>query len=127
MDASNIPDDVRRYIVQCVPSVPYLEAITLMSANAEATWDARLLAQRLYLDEPRAETLLHELRAAGIATADADGRWRYAPASPQLAELLARVVDIYARHLVEVSTLVHSKSNRKARLFADAFVWRKDK
>ncbi|WP_395399304.1 hypothetical protein ACHMW6_20155 [Pseudoduganella sp. UC29_106] len=127
MDASNIPDDVRRYIVQCVPSVPYLEAITLMSANAEATWDARLLAQRLYLDEPRAETLLQELRAAGIATADADGRWRYAPSSPQLAELLARVVDIYARHLVEVSTLVHSKSNRKARLFADAFVWRKDK
>ena len=127
MEASNIPDDVRRYIVQCVPSVPHLEAITLMSADAGSTWNARQLAQRLYLDEPRAEALLHELRAAGIATADADGHWHFAPTTPQLAELLARLVDIYARHLVEVSTLVHSKSNRKARLFADAFVWRKDK
>ncbi|HEY1149984.1 MAG TPA: hypothetical protein VGF27_15495 [Pseudoduganella sp.] len=127
MEASNIPDDVRRYIVQCVPSVPYLEAIMLMSAKAGGSWDARQLAQRLYLDEPRAESLLHELSAAGIATADADGRWHFAPTTPHLAELLARLVDIYARHLVEVSTLVHSKSNRKARLFADAFVWRKDK
>ena len=127
MDSSTIPDDVRRYIVQCVPSVPYLEAVTLMSADSAARWDARLLAQRLYLDEALAAELLDQLRTAGVAQPDAQGLWQYAPTSPQLADLLARLVAVYARNLVEVSTLVHSKSNRKARLFADAFVWRKDK
>jgi len=126
VDSSTIPDDVRRFILQCVPSVPYLEAITLMSANPGAAWDAPRLAQRLYLDDKRAAVLLNQLRAGGIARQDADGRWLYDPASPELAELLRRLVDVYSRNLIEVSTLVHSKSNRKARLFADAFIWRKD-
>lgn len=127
MGSSAIPDDVRRYIVQCVPSVPYLEAVTLMSADTSAAWDAHQLAQRLYLDDARTSELLEHLRTAGVAQPDVHQQWHYAPSSPQLADLLARLVEVYARNLVEVSTLVHSKSNRKARLFADAFVWRKDK
>lgn len=127
MESSAIPDDVRRYIVQCVPSVPYLEAVTLMSADAALGWDALSLAQRLYLDEAQAADLLGQLRGAGVVQPDAQGGWHYVPSSPQLADLLARLVAVYARNLVEISTLVHSKSKRKAQLFAEAFVWRKDK
>ena len=127
MGSSAIPDDVRRYIVQCVPSVPYLEAVTLMSADIAASWDARQIAQRLYLDDARTAELLEQLRAAGVAQPDPHGLWHYTPSSLQLADLLARLVAVYARNLVEVSTLVHSKSKSKARLFAAAFVWRKDK
>lgn len=126
---NTIPDDVRRFIQQGIPSVPYLEALLLLRDNPAQGWDPRHLAQRLYLGEAEAARLLAQLRQAGVAGRDgaADAAFRYAPSSPALGQLLDRLAQAYASHLVEVSELIHLKSHRKARLFADAFVWRKDK
>ena len=52
--------------------------------------------------------------------------WRYAPRTPELEALCARIDDIYGRQLVQVSRLIHSKGDRAAQRFADAFKWRKD-
>jgi hypothetical protein len=40
--------------------------------------------------------------------------------------MLDRLAGIYARNLVDVTNLIHSKTSRKAQQFADAFKWRKD-
>jgi hypothetical protein len=37
-----------------------------------------------------------------------------------------QLAELYARHLVEVTLLIHSSLDRKAQQFADAFKWRKD-
>ncbi|QGZ38634.1 transcriptional regulator [Pseudoduganella flava] len=119
-----IPDDIRRFIVQCIPSVPFLEALLLLRENPHQAWDAAALAQRLYLDAATAERLLAELTSAGLA-AQRDGQGHgYAPRAPELAARVDELADVYRRHLVEVSTLIHRKSNRKAQAFAEAFVWR---
>jgi len=122
-----IPDDIRRFIVQCIPSVPFLEALLLLRESGQKEWDSAQLAQRLYLDTPAAAALLAQLARAGLLSLAEPRapRYVYAPRTPQLAALVGQLATVYGQNLVEVSTLIHLKTNRKAQLFADAFVWRK--
>jgi hypothetical protein len=52
--------------------------------------------------------------------------YRYQPASEELRGKIDQLADLYARHLVDVTLLIHSSLDRKAQQFADAFKWRKD-
>jgi hypothetical protein len=49
-----------------------------------------------------------------------------ATASPTACSLIDRLAELYSRQLVQVTTLIHSKLDRKAQQFANAFTWRKD-
>lgn len=121
-----IPDDIRRYLVQCVPSVPYIEAVLLLRDSRQARWQPDLLARRLYLGEDVAARLLAKLQSDGLVSAQAAG-FQYTPSSPELDQLWDRLAQVYAQHLIEVSNLIHSKPSGTAQILADAFVWRKDK
>ena len=129
MDKPSIPEDLRRFVLTSIPSVPFLEALLLMRADPAQAWRRETLARRLYVREKTAEGLLADLCTAGIAVycddAGADG-YRYAPADTGLRERIDRLADVYATHLVEVTHLIHSSLDRKAQQFADAFKWRKD-
>jgi len=125
---SPIADDIRRFILTSIPSVPYLEAILLLRDDALPAWDAPGLARRLYLSEKVAAELLRQLHENGVAEADAQSPvlYRYAPSSETLRQMIGRLAETYAAHLVEVTHLIHSKTGKKAQHFADAFKWRKD-
>jgi hypothetical protein len=109
---ATIPEDLRRFIQHSVPSVPFLEALLLLRAHADTSWDAALLAQRLYLGDAACARLLQALGAAGIAQHDPmhPARFHYAPQSPSLRALLDRLAATYARNLVGVSMLIHARS-----------------
>ena len=62
-----IPDDIRRFILTSIPSVPYLEAMLLLRNETQRPWDGKTLAQRLYMSEKAAAQLLAELHEAPIA------------------------------------------------------------
>lgn len=125
---SPIADDIRRFILTSVPSVPYLEAMLLLRNEKGAPWDAARLARRLYLSEKVAEALLVQLHEAGVAQADAgfEGAFHFEPSSEALRDMIDRVAAAYAVHLVDITHLIHSATGRKAVQFADAFKWRKD-
>lgn len=123
---TGISDDVRRFVLTSIPSVPYLEALLLLRNETAVAWDAARLARRLYLSEKAADTLLTELHAAGMLDRQDDMLYHYAPASPELQQMIDALAASYAAHLVEVTNLIHSKTGKKAQQFADAFMWRKD-
>jgi len=133
MDKPSIPEDIRRFVLTSIPSVPFLEALLLMHADPARPWRKDTLAQRLYVREKTADSLLADLCAAGMAAPcepvggkpAADG-FCYHPDSEALRERIDRLADLYATHLVEVTLLIHSSLDRKAQQFADAFKWRKD-
>lgn len=126
MTAPGIPDDLRRFILTSVPSVPYLEAILLLQRERGTAWTAPLVARRLYLPEPRATELLASLHAAGLITASSpQGSFTYTPQA-QLASMLERLAQLYETNLVAVTDLIHSNVDRRAFQFADAFRLRKD-
>jgi hypothetical protein len=128
MDNFSIPEDLRRFVLTSIPSVPFLEALLLMRADPAQSWSRDTLARRLYVRDKVAEGLLDELCRAGIA-APASGvpdAYCYRPREEVLRERIDRLADLYSTHLVEVTHLIHSSLDRKAQQFADAFKWRKD-
>jgi hypothetical protein len=133
MDNAAIPEDIRRFVLTSIPSVPFLEALLLMRATPEQPWSRDSLARRLYVRDKVADALLADLCRAGMAApldgplagCDADA-YCYRPREEALRERIDHLADLYATHLVEVTHLIHSSLDRKAHQFADAFKWRKD-
>jgi hypothetical protein len=125
---ASIPEDVIRFVLTSIPSVPYLEAMLLLRERADQAWDAAWLAQRLYLGEKAAGDLLEELLAAGVLRKDSRSPpcFCYDPGSEELRQMIDRLAAVYAAHLVAVTHLIHSKTGKKAQQFADAFIWRKE-
>jgi hypothetical protein len=133
MHKSAIPEELRRFVLTSIPSIPFLEALLLMHADPARAWRRDTLAQRLYVREKTAGTLLADLCAAGMAApcthcrgdSDSDS-YCYHPDGAALRGHIDRLADLYATNLVEVTLLIHSSLDRKAQQFADAFKWRKD-
>jgi hypothetical protein len=125
MSASNIPADVRRFLLAVIESVPHLEALLLLRADPLASWSPDAMAARLYIDESSASRLLTDLQGRRLAQHEA-GHWRFDARDAEIARIVDRLAGVYARHVVEVAELIHSTSDRKAQRFADAFRWRKE-
>ncbi len=129
MDRPPIPEDLRRFVLTSVPSVPFLEALLLLRANPGQQWTGEMLARRLYISERTAQGLLDDLcRAAMAAPCPAPDAhtFCYSPATDALGERIDMLADLYARHLVDITHLIHSTLDRKAQQFADAFRLRKE-
>jgi hypothetical protein len=126
MTPSELPADVRRFILTSVPSVPYLEAVLLLRAQPQKEWDAAELARRLYVPERTGAELLGLLGSSGIGQPVGEsGALRYAPPG-ELADLVDRLAHAYSANLVAVTDLIHSRIDRRAQQFADAFRFRKE-
>lgn len=125
MSDPELSADLRRFILTSIPSVPYLEAVLLLRAEPEKEWDASQLARRLYVPERTGAELLELLRSSGVGIPVGAAGLRYAPA-PELADLLDRLAQAYASNLVTVTDLIHSRIDRRAQQFADAFRFRKE-
>jgi len=126
MVSPDLPEDVRRFILTSIPSVPYMEALLLLRADPAQSWDAGQLARRLYVPDRMGAELIELLRDSGVASGEAEGgALHYAPPA-ELAALLDRVAHAYATELVTVTGLIHSRIDRRAQRFADAFRFRKD-
>ena len=129
MEKVPFPEELRRFVLTSIPSVPFLEALLLLRANPAQRWDADTLARRLYVRERTAQGLLEDLCRAGmtvVCAAPHEHCYQYQPSSAILRERIDALADLYARHLVEVTLLIHSSLDRKAQQFADAFKLRKD-
>jgi hypothetical protein len=122
-----MPDDLRRFILTSIHSVPFVEAILLFMGQAGLALDTATVSRRLYVSEASAGELTAALVAAGIVEPVEGGGWRFAPQSKELQRMLHLLAAYYSSHLIEVTDLIHSTGARKAQRFADAFVLRKDK
>lgn len=126
MSRKTIPDDLRRFILTSVPSVPYLEALLLLHADRARSWDSFTVAARLYTGEVQALGLLQSMQQAGMCARLEDGRFVYAPVTPDLERIVDALAVTYSQDLVGVTDLIHSRVEKRAQQFADAFRWKKD-
>ncbi|MFP5390550.1 MAG: helix-turn-helix domain-containing protein [Gammaproteobacteria bacterium] len=120
-----IPPPIRRFILTSIASVPHLEALLLLRASAPQGWPAAQVAERLYIGAAAATRLLGDLVQRGMLREDG-GQYLYAPSGEHLRTVIDELAALYARHLVEVTHLIHSRLDRQAQHFADSFRWRKD-
>lgn len=124
-----IPPDIKRFILTSIDSVPHLEAILLLRQDPDIEWDAKMMAPRLYISENKTRELLADLNTAGFAVLKNQSTlsYQYGPLNNELKEMVSKLCYIYAKHLIEVTNLIHTKTGRQAQQFGDAFKWQKEK
>lgn len=129
MVSTIIPDDVAQFIMEKIDSVAQMEALLLVSANPDQRWGAEDLAKRLYMSEEQTAGVLASLCAFGLLTTDGSDppSFQYRPSSNELRSMVDRLIEIYTKHLLPVSNLIHSKPKTRVQEFAEAFRLRKDK
>jgi hypothetical protein len=125
MSMTEIPDEVRRFIVETIDSVPELEALLLLRADPARTWSVDQAGARLYVSETVANHVLGSLAARGLIAQDGP-RYRYAPARADLDEVVSDLATTYAASLIAVTRLIHSKPAPSVLEFANAFRLRKE-
>jgi DNA-binding GntR family transcriptional regulator len=127
MAGEPIPEDLRRFLLASVPSVPFVEALLLLRAARGQAVDASDIARRLYLGEPTARSVLEQLAEARIAERAPQGPAAYVFAPhADIHDVVELLATFYRSHLVEVTAVIHSRTGRKAHQFADAFKLRKE-
>lgn len=122
-------DQVLRFVLDQIDSVPELEALLLLWQNRPAAWKAADIARRLYIVRDQAQALLVDLSRKGMVAIDPEraDSYRYESRSAERDELMARTEAVYRRQIVRISTLIHSKPSSAVRDFARAFRFTKEK
>ncbi|HSN32519.1 MAG TPA: hypothetical protein VLU41_07525 [Ideonella sp.] len=118
-----LPEDIRQFVLDHVDSIAEMEALVMLTRESDRSWPLEQVVARLYIAPADAERTLERLRSAGLAERGAEG-WRAATVGGPRAGTLARLVELYATHLIPITNLIHGKSSR-IRQFADAFQLRK--
>ena len=128
MSGSLIPDDIAQFIAAKIDSVAHLEALLLLRNNPEKQWSVRDLAARLYIDEEQTARLLTDIckQSLIIVVPSEPPLYQYQPSSIQLRRMVDKVAEIYSKHLVPVTNLIHSRPRTRVQEFADAFKFRKN-
>lgn len=119
-----IPAEIREFIDAYIDSVAQLEALLLLRRERETTWDASSTASRLYIPPEEADEILKKLADDGFLVSNA-GRFQFGCRTPEAQMLVDRLAHLYARQLIPVTRLIHSKPDR-IRQFADAFKLRRE-
>ena len=129
MVEQHIPEDIAAFVLDRIDSVAQLEALLLLRANKEKDWSVVALAARLYIGEAETAALLSGLSEQGFVARNPQETtvYRYQPVSTELDQMLGRVAEFYAKHLVPITNLIHSKPKPRIQEFAEAFRFRKDK
>ena len=128
MVTSIIPEDVQKFILQNIDSVAQLEGLLLLRNTPARELSADAISEQLYITREETAELLNRLVARGLLAESTTSQplYRYQPASPEIDVIVEHVADAYARYLVPVTHLVHSKSRTRIQEFADAFWIRKE-
>jgi hypothetical protein len=125
----DIRAELRDFIVNEIGSIAQLELLLLLQTQPEKQWTAAEAARALYTAEDATTALLEGFRARGLASAsDASPlTYQYAPRSPDLAQLVAELAQLYQARRVTVINLIYAGPVHKLQSFADAFRLRKPK
>lgn len=123
------PDqEVLRFILDSLETVPHLEALLLMWQNRTTAWDPETLAARIYVPPAVGRAILEDFARRGFVrpAAEPPNAYTYDPSWDAERGVVPRVAELYRRQLVQVTKLIHSKGSTSVREFARAFQIKKE-
>jgi hypothetical protein len=120
-----LDDDLLSFIQGSISSIWALEVLLLLRRDAAQAWRVDELARELRATDKLVSDQLVGLGSAGLV--DCSDRCRYAPASPMLDELCARLHAAYRERPAQVIRAIMARPNDKLQLFADAFRFKGDR
>ena len=108
-----IPDEVRRFLLTSIPTVPHLEMLLLLWREPMRAWSNEAIAARLYISNQLAGRIAEDLFKADFFECEGSMLYR-CRRTPSLSALLVAVDAAYSQSLREVSLFIHSNPNRMA-------------
>ena len=121
-----LSQDVERFIRDFIKSVWHLELLLLLRRDPSRRWSEENLVLELRSSMLIVADALKELDRAALLARGEDGTHYYAPATPQLDELVQRIEVAYASSPMLVTHTIWSAPSLKIQIFADAFRLKKD-
>jgi hypothetical protein len=107
MATQHVPDDIRSFILKHIASVAQIEALLLIWATPDKRWGISQIAARIYASEAETAKALDGLCNAGLLDR-IDGAFGL-KASKETFELIGRLRETYARHLIPVTDVIHRR------------------
>ena len=128
-EARELEDEVYRFVLDQIETVPHLEALLLLWNSRPQPWTVENLAKRLYVSPDIVKVLLQDLvhRSLIVCVPGSPDGYRYEPASVAQDQLLSTLDSTYRRESVRISTMIHSKPSSSVREFARAFRFTKER
>ena len=121
-------EEVYRFILNQIDSVPQMEALLLLWDSRPKQWTENEIAARLYVGVDVVRNIMQALqRRRLVAGRESEKCYWYETRPGDGDQLVEAVATTYRRELVRVSTFIHSKASSAVRGFADAFKFKKDR
>ena len=119
----SLPEAARRLIFAHIPTIPHLETLVLAHSCPSHAWRPAELAQRLYIPTRTAQSILLDLvQSSLLELVDAQRpSARLATTDQAMVSAVRELVEVYSRHVVEVTRLVHAYEGSAVQRLADAF------
>ena len=112
MAAQYVPGEVRDFILKYIASVAQIEALLLIWSNPGEHWGVTDIAARIYASETETAKALERLSADGFVLGT-NGVFRL-NASAENIDMIRRLQEVYTRHLIPVTEIIHSLSRNVA-------------
>jgi hypothetical protein len=122
---AEIDHDLLRFIREHIGSVWALELLLLLRRDPERAWTPGELVNELRASTSLVSDNLARFERSGLVLDDDNGRFRFAPAHPSLADMCDRLEAAYRERSVQVINAIVAPPDKLQRL-ADAFRIRKD-
>lgn len=107
--ADRVPEGIRRFVQGHLGSVAELEGLLLVRSAPEHGWDARRVADRLYIGEPHARVVLEALIGHELMVRRGE-TFVYQPASEALRRDVDALAAAYPRLLIPITDLIHTRA-----------------
>ena len=123
MATQYLPGDIRDFILKHIASVAQIEALLLIWSNPEERWSVSQIAARIYTSDTETAKALDGLCADELLVCR-DGVFGLR-ASEENVEMIRRLQEVYARYLIPVTDVIHSRS-REPHSTSETFRLRRD-
>ncbi len=119
-------DELREFLQHSLRSVWNIELLLWLYRHSSRSWPPNELVRELRASDLIVSQGVSGLQQAGLVAAEADGAFRYAPASTDLDHLVQKLQRLYQERPSVVTRALFSAPSDKLATFADAFRLKKD-
>ncbi len=120
-----LPDRIVAFIRQSIRSVWDLELLFALRRAADKGLTSGQLVVEVRGSQMVVASSLLNLKAAGLVK-EADGIWRYAPATDEIESLVRELAEFHANYPFAIAEAIWSRPDPKLTVFANAFRLKKD-
>lgn len=121
-----IPSDLRQFLARFIHSVEQLENLLLLARDPTRSWSVAEVFRTIQSSRESVAGTLEKFAREGFLSADAQGGFRFNPASEELADAVRRLMAAYRERRVSVIELIYKKSGKEGlQDFSNAFLLKK--